>query len=203
MSKLFRFFAFIVLTVALTGCAEYEMLPDASGKTARVRVTSNEPNVYAIPGGICLGGANQVIYAANISSPPFFGSDYEERIEKSLGMPKMPIELFYVRKGPYVSQEYRVKAGEPIIFFVLNTDGALESFFYALDDARSLDKSIFAFNFVPEAGHDYQIVFNEETNFLTTNGYFARLADITNGKFKFALDKFQRVYSCKTEARRK
>lgn len=215
MNKFCRFFAFIVLTVALTGCSKFDRLrftanplTDASGKTARVRVTANIPEVFAIPGGFCVSPYPQHSYVANGNNPPFFGGDYEERIEKSLGMPEIPIQAFDIRKGPYISQEYRVKAGEPILFYIPNMDGEFDSFFWGLDEVESLDRSTFAFSFVPEAGRDYQIIFNEEMNFLPTshnplanNGYTVRFADITNGKINTLNGNIRRVYSCETEIR--
>lgn len=211
--KILKTTGLLSLALILSACTNMErfstekVLQDEIGENiARLKVTTNTYNVFAVPNSQCIDLTKAVKVNGKIAVDPerskkgFFEKlftaqrMYEEQ-GKSLNMPKVNLGDIVGYKEAYISQEYAVAANKPITLFIKKQGEMLGLLFNKSEDVYG-----FAGSFVPEKNKDYQFVITSNTD-STMNGsityYEMKLFDITEGKAVYLNSQLDRVGSCK------
>ena len=202
----------------LSSCTQMERfstdkkLMDYNGdNAARVRITTNLKDVFAVPNHNCINlektvSANDQYARApeknKINSKETLKNQSlipNEDLTKSLGMPKPKIDRhdFFDTTDSYSSREYRVEAGKPITFFIKRKiDKGLPLLF-----TTGIDMYSYGLSFIPEKDRDYQVTFTvkrspDKLRPISRYTYKGGLSDITLGKDNPTL-KLQKAEECR------
>ncbi|TDQ58963.1 hypothetical protein EDC45_0755 [Mesocricetibacter intestinalis] len=179
--------AAILASLSLSACTQFLQFDTDKrfdenapvNKSARVKFTTDNSDVFVLPGSSCLKINDTVVKAVEaFNSLKHTDSENSQRVSitkgaskkefnyKSINMPHIPLEHYqknYATKlvdDSYISREYRLEAEKPYTIFV-KVIGKEASILSKIFDKQE-DIYGFALSFTPESGHDYQVIMSSK-----------------------------------------
>lgn len=231
-NKLLSLFRLTIGISLLAGCTKMEnfstdhVLNDVSGKnTAKIKVTTNIHNVFAIPDHACITLDAYKVKKVNTTFSRKVDDDWamwgrtdtlpiKEYSEKRLGMQSISLDksnelkqILPNRVKSYSSYEYEVNAGIPITFFIKTTQGRDLFSYLALFAKDSEELFSLSSSFIPEKGKEYQlfVTFSQDPTLVGYNQrrtdyeYAFNLFDITQGNLNPKNSMMKKVNVCPKE----
>lgn len=216
----------------LAGCTKMEnfstdhVLNDVTGKnTAKIKVTTNIPYVFAIPDYACITLDENKARKINTTFSRKGTDDWamwgktdtlpiKEYSEKTLGMKSISLDKSSELKNilpnkvkSYSSYEYEVNAGMPITFFIKTSLGSSLLSYFELFTKDSEELFSLSSSFIPEKNKEYQlfVTFSQEETLVSYNQrrtdykYSFNLFDITQGNLHPQNSMMRKVNVCPKE----
>ncbi|AIZ79863.1 hypothetical protein [Actinobacillus equuli] len=215
----------------LSGCTKMEnfstdkVLDDVTTTkdTAKIKITTNIHNVFAIPNHSCITLDEHKVKKVNTTFSRSITDDWamwgkteslliKEYPEKTIGMNSISLEHASELKRilpnnvkSYSSYEYEVEANKPITFFIKTTKGTGLFAYLALFAKDSEELFSLSSSFIPEKGREYQlfVTLGESSSLIspsqrkTTYEYSFNLFDISQGTLNNQNKLMSKVNPCR------
>ena len=213
-------------SLLLTSCTQIErfntdkVLSDVTGtNTAKIKVTTNIYNVFAIPNHACITLDEQKVRKVNTpvdrtnfwDFSELFNTSIKEESKKSVGMKEISLNQINELKGvlpnnvkKFYSYEYEVEANKPITFFIKTTQGTDLFSYLALFAKESEEIFGLSVSLIPEKGKEYQlfVTLGESSTLISPTRrrndykYSFNLFDITQGTLNYQNNMMTKATVC-------
>lgn len=216
-------------SLLLTSCTQIErfntdkVLNDITGtSTAKIKVTTNIQNIFAIPNYSCIALDEQKVRKINTTFSRSATDDWamwgktetlpiKEYSEKTIGMKSISLDKANELKQilpnnvkSYSSYEYEVEANKPITFFIKTTQGTDLFSYLALFAKESEEIFGLSVSLTPEKGKEYQlfVTLGESSTLISPTQrrnnykYSFNLFDITQGTLNYKNNMMTKATVC-------
>ncbi|TDQ58964.1 hypothetical protein EDC45_0756 [Mesocricetibacter intestinalis] len=223
--------AAIFASLLLSACTQIQLFDTdktfdenvPADKSARVKFTTDNADVFVLPGSGCLTINDTIVKAVEsgarmkradakylwgtfmITPPP-----QKEFNHKSINMVNIPLEDYQKKYGvkladhTYISREYRLEAEKPYTIFIKTIGKKYAILRQLFENSENIYG--FALTFMPESGRDYQVIMTEHltnVNSIYNESYYTysgAIFDITEPEKVRRLNypKLLRTYSCRS-----